>query len=275
MRAVPLATLLAVAASLAATSALAQAPAAPAQVAIPQQIACLGEEPFWRLDANRTTGRLQRLGGKSRQVVELRGELMAISFLTPKALVWRGDSTRLPSETVVATLREEACSSTMKDGPPQAWRAILSTRPGEAITGCCSVKNGYDTTKAPLASFAAKAEDDWSRNFPAYASAIARCVNDSGVAVREVAKAWKVDRNLVAVRMVANDGKAWNCAVDTASKARPQSTSVAVTEPPLAGAGAPVFYPARDAPPLVTCGRLERIAGPRGRTEGWLHYDRC
>jgi len=75
--------------------------------------------------------------------------------------------------------------------------------------------------------------------------------------------------------MVANDGKAWNCTVDTASKARPQTASIAVTEPPLAGAGAPFFYPARDAPPLVTCGRLERIAGPRGRTEGWLHYDRC
>jgi len=38
-----------------------------------------------------------------------------------------------------------------------------------------------------------------------------------------------------------------------------------------------VFYPYRDPPPIVACGRLERIAGPgvRARTEGWLHYDRC
>ena len=273
MRALPTATLLAIAASLAAATALAQAPAA--QVAIPQQIACIGEEPFWRLDASRTTGNLQRLGGKSRQAVELRGELQALAFLTPKALVWRGNSTRLPGETVVATLREEACSSTMKDGAPQAWRAILSTRPGEAITGCCTVRTGYDTSKAPLAAFAAKAEGDWSRNFPAYAGAIGRCVSESGVAVREVAKAWNVDRSLVAVRMIGNDGKPWNCAVDTSSKARPRVASVSVTEPPLAGADNPVFYPAREAPPLVACGRLERIAGPRGRTEGWLHYDRC
>jgi uncharacterized membrane protein len=274
MRMLTLSSLFPIAASLAATAALAQAPAPP-QVAIPQQITCLGEEPFWRLDANRATGNLQRLGGRTRQAVELRGELAAISFLTPRALVWRGNSTRLPSETVVATLREEACGSTMKDGPPQAWRAILSTRPGEALTGCCTVKNGYDTTKAPLAAFATKAEGDWSRDFLAYAGAIGRCVIESGIAVREVAKAWRVDRSLVAVRMVANDGKAWNCTVDTASKARPQTASISVTEPPLSGAGAPVFYPARDAPPLVTCGRLERIAGPRGRTEGWLHYDRC
>jgi len=275
MRAPPLHPLLPIAAALAATAALAQAPAPPAQAAIPQQITCIGEEPFWRLDANRTTGNLQRIGGKSRQAVELRGEMQAIPFLAPKALVWRGGSTRLPSETVVATLREEACSSTMKDGPPQAWRAILSTRPGEAMTGCCTVKSGYDTTKAPLAAFAAKPPGDWSRNFPAYAGAIGRCVNESGIAVREVAKAWSVDKSVVAVRVIANDGKAWNCTVDTSSRARPQSTSVAVTEPPLAGAGTPVFYPVRDTPPLVTCGRLERIAGPRGRTEGWLHYDRC
>jgi len=262
-------------AALFASAALAQGPAPAPQVAVPQQISCIGEEPFWRLDANRTTGNLQRLGGKARRAVELRGELAAISFLAPRALVWRGNSTRLPGETIVATLREEACSSTMKDGPPQAWRAILSTRPGEAITGCCTVKNGYDTTKAPLAAFAAKAEGDWSRNFPAYAGAIGRCVNESGVAVREVAKAWSVERGFVAVRMVANDGKSWNCTVDTSTKARPQTASVSVTDPPLSGAGAPAFYPAREAPPLVTCGRLERIAGPRGRTEGWLHYDRC
>jgi uncharacterized membrane protein len=263
------------AASLAAAAAFAQAPAPAAPPVIPQQVSCVGEEPFWAFDANRTTGDLHRPGGKARQTVEFRGELLAIPFLAPKALVWRGNSTRLPAETLVATLREESCSSTMKEGPPREWRAILSTRPGEALTGCCTVRSGYDAAKAPLAAFAAKPEGDWSRGYPAYASAIARCVNESGVAVREVAKAWSADKSLVAVRLTASDGKAWNCAVDTTSKARPQATSVAVTDPPLAGAGNPVFYPARETPPIVSCGRLERIAGPRGRTDGWLHYDRC
>ncbi len=266
---------LAAVASLAAAAALAQAPAPPAPAVIPQQLSCVGEEPFWRFDATRTSGELHRLGSKARQTVEFRGEIQSIAFIAPRALVWRGHSSRLPAETLVATLREESCSSTMKEGPPREWRAILSTRPGEALTGCCTVKSGYDAAKSPVAQFASKPEGDWSRNYPAYAGAIARCVAESGIAVREVAKAWSVDRTLVAVRMVANDGKAWNCTVDTASKARPQATSVAATDPPLAGAGAPVFYPAREAPPIVACGRLERIAGPRGRTEGWLHYDRC
>ena len=267
-------SLFAVAVALMPASPAVRAQPAP-QAVIPQQVSCVGEEPFWGFDANRTTGDLHRPGGKARQTVEFRGELLAIPFLAPKALVWRGNSTRLPAETLVATLREESCSSTMKEGPPREWRAILSTRPGEALTGCCTVRSGYDAAKAPLAAFAAKPEGDWSRGYPAYASAIARCVNESGVAVREVAKAWSADKSLVAVRLIANDGKAWNCTVDTASKARPQATSVAVTEPPLAGAGNPVFYPAREAPPIVSCGRLERIAGPRGRTDGWLHYDRC
>ena len=123
-------------AAIFASAALAQGPAPAPQVAIPQQISCIGEEPFWRLDANRTTGNLQRLGGKARQTVELRGELAAISFLAPRALVWRGNSTRLPGETIVATLREEACRSsgchcTASRFPPVCSRA--STHPSSAV----------------------------------------------------------------------------------------------------------------------------------------------
>ena len=199
---------------------------------------------------------------------ELRtGAAVGILVLGAAGLVGCGGDDSAAEATRATVGRSAAAARDLSQGG--------TCRPGEAITGCCTVKSGYDTTKAPLAAFAAKTEGDWSRNFPAYAGAIGRCVSESGVAVREIAKAWSVDGSFVAVRMIANDGKAWNCAVDTTSKTRPQSTSVAVTEPPLAGAGAPVFYPARDTPPLVTCGRLERIAGPRGRTEGWLHYDRC
>ena len=267
----------AIAVPLAAPSARAQQHAPPPLPVVPLELTCRGEEPFWSFEAGRTSGRLNRLGGKKRQVVEFRGSLQSLGFLAPKALVWRGDSTQLPAETLVATLREESCSSTMKEGPPQAWRAILSVRAGEAVTGCCTLKSGYDATMAPHADFATKPEGDWSRDYPALAGAIQRCVNDGGVAVSEVAKAWRVDRTRVAVRLVATDGKPWNCTVDTSTKARPQLASVAATDPPLAGAGAPVFYPARETPPVVACGRLERVAGAggRSRTEGWLHYDRC
>lgn len=260
------------AASTAALDALAQAPAPPV---IPQQIACRGEEPFWSLDANRTTGVMKSLGGKTRQVVEYRGELLAISFLAPKAIVWRGSSTHLPSQTVVATLREESCASTMKEGPAQSWRAILTSRPGEAITGCCTVTSGFDALKAPLASFASKPDGDWSRRWPEIGAAVQRCANDPAVAVREVATAMPAERSQVVATVVAADGKAWTCSVDAAGKTKPQFAPAAGAGP--AGAGTPVFYPYRDPPPIVACGRLERIAasGPRARTEGWLHYDRC
>ncbi|CAG1004720.1 hypothetical protein BURK1_03138 [Burkholderiales bacterium] len=270
--------LAAVSTLFAVTLAAAPAPAQPpAQVAVPQQLSCGGEEPFWQLEASRTTGQLKRLGGKARQVVVFRGELQSLPLIAPPALVWRGNSTHLPNETIVAALREEACKATMTDTPPLPWRALVSIRAGETLTGCCTVKRGYDTAKAPLAAFAGKAAGDWARDFPALAGGIQRCANDGGVAMREVAKAWRLDQRLVAVRMVAQDGAAWNCTVDPGSKARPQIVAAAPGEPPPSGANAPVFYPAREAAPIVSCGRLERIAGPgaRARTEGWLHYDRC
>ncbi|MEO8486134.1 MAG: hypothetical protein ABI585_07315 [Betaproteobacteria bacterium] len=276
MRTPALALFTALAAIAIASAASASAPAPPAQVAIPQQLSCHGVEPFWQLDANRATGMLQRTGGKARQVVEFRGELQPFPSVAPAALVWRGASTHLPNDTIVAMLRQEACKATSGDTPPQGWRAIVSIRAGETLAGCCTVREGYDGARAPLAAFAQKRDDDWSRRFPDLAAPIQRCVADGGVAVREVAKAWSVDADTVTVRMVGNDGKPWACTVAANARVKPKSVPVAANEPPLAGANAPVFYPARDAP-LVACGRLERIAGSgaRARTEGWLHYDRC
>lgn len=274
MRTPALSLLTTVAVSVAATLACAQPPAPPAQPIVAQQLSCRGEEPFWKLDVTRTTGVLQRTGGKARQVVEFRGEFAAVASVAPPSLVWRGDSTHLPNDTVVAVLREEACRSTLADAP-LAWRGIVSVRAGETLAGCCTVRRGYDASKAPLASFAAKPQDDWSRRYPELAASIQRCVNDGGVVVREVAKAW-TDGDAIAVRLVATDGRPWNCRVDPASRARPRAVPVGDDAPPLAGASLPVWYPPREAP-IVACGRLERIAGPgaRARTEGWLHYDRC
>jgi uncharacterized membrane protein len=248
---------------------------APAQPVVPQQLSCRGEEPFWSLEASRSSGVMQNVGGKTRQVVEFRGELLAMPFLAPNAIVWRGSSTHLPSQTIVATLREESCASTMKDGPPRPWRAILTSRPGEAVTGCCTVKSGFDALKAPLAVFASKPEGDWARRWPEIAAAVQRCANDPSVAVREISKAMPAERAQVVASIVAADGKAWTCSVDAAGKSKPQFAAAAGDAP--GGANVPVFYPLRDPPPIVACGRLERIAGPgpRARTEGWLHYERC
>lgn len=247
-------------------NALAQSP----QVPIPQQLACRGEAPFWQLEAGRATGTLKRDGGKAKQQLELRGELTPIPGVAPPAIVWRGNSTHLPADVVVVTARELACSSDKAAG----WQAIVSLRTGETLAGCCTVKRGYDAAKAPLASFAAKPAGDWSKRYPDLAPAIQRCVNDGGVAVREVAKAWTPDADSVAVRMTGVDGRAWQCTA--AGRGRPKVAPVDAGDAPLDGANAPVYYPPR-VEPIVACGRLERIAGagPRAKTEGWLHYERC
>lgn len=255
----------------AAAPALAQAPA---QVAVPQQIACRGDQPSWQLEAGRTSGVLKRAGGKAKQQLELRGELTWLDGLAPTALIWRGSSTHLPSEVIVATARELAC----KPGADVAsgWQAVVSVRAGDVLAGCCVVRRGYDAQRAPLAAFAQKKDDDWSSRWPDIGAAVQRCVNDGGVAVREVAKAWSADAGTVAVRMTAADGRALACTVAANARGKPQVTAVAAGEAPPAGANAPVYYPAR-VEPIVACGRLERIAapGPRARTEGWLHYERC
>ena len=269
MRTPVLALSLALASS--AGAALAQAPA---QVAVPQQIACRCDDPYRQLDAGRTTGVLKRIGGKAKQQLELRGELTSLGGVAPTALVWRGSSTHLPAEIIVATARELAC----KPGADVAsgWQAVVSLRTGEALSGCCVVRRGYDTTKAPLAAFAQKKDDDWSRRWPEIGAAVQRCVADGGVAVREVAKAWSADGGLVAVRMTSTEGRALTCTLPANARGKPQVAPVAAGEAAPAGANAPVYYPARDTP-IVACGRLERIAapGPRARTEGWLHYERC
>jgi len=254
-------------AAVAAAPAAAQAP----QVAIPLEIACRGDAPYWQLDAGRATGTLKRAGGQAKQQLELRGELSSIDGVAPPALVWRGSSTHLPAEVIVVTARELACAAGDKAA---GWQAIASLRTGETLPGCCAVKRGYDAIKAPLASFGAKPASDWSRRYPDLAASIQRCVNDGGVSVREVAKAWTVDADSVAVRMTGADGKSWQCT--TAGRARPKVAPVAASDPAPEGANAPVYYPPR-VEPIVACGKLERIAGtgPRARTEGWLHYERC
>jgi uncharacterized membrane protein len=133
------------------------ATAASAQQAVVVQGAmCRGEEPFWQLEASRTTVVFNRLATKGNREVIFRGTPQAFMFLTPAAVVWRGDSTHLPRETLVVALREEACRSTMADGPPLPWRAMVSLKPGEALTGCCTVLAGYDVKAAPVADFPKK-----------------------------------------------------------------------------------------------------------------------
>ena len=253
---------------LAATAAFAQ------QVVVVQGALCRGEEPFWQLEASRTTAVLNRFATKGKEVI-FRGAPQTFMYLTPAAVVWRGDSTHLPKETLVLSLREESCRSSLADTTPSPWRAILSLKTGEALTGCCTVLAGYDVKVAPVADFAKKALEDWARSLPEFLPAINLCLASSEAHAKWVAKAGPAPNGTAAVRMIQTADKAVDCEAELSGKGVAKIVAVAASDPPLAGAGNPRFYPLRDMAPMVRCGKLERVVGRNGAVAGYLHYDPC
>jgi len=244
------------------------------QPIVVQALDCRGEEPGWRLDATRAAATHTTLSPKGKREVVFRGSLQALSFLAPPVVVWRGDSTHLPRETLVATVREEACRSTMADGPPSTHRAVLSVRAGEAVTGCCTVRAGFDARVAPVANFAGKKPDDWARLLPDLAPAISACVAREGARAKAVAMAWPMNR-MAGVRIVEAGGTTVDCVVEATGRGTATITAVNAASPAIPNAGNPLFYPAREPPPIVACGRLERAQNSRGALIGYLHYDPC
>ncbi|MEO6566197.1 MAG: hypothetical protein ABIO63_09195, partial [Casimicrobiaceae bacterium] len=219
-----------------------------------QGLDCRGEEPFWRVDANRAFAQYSSLGAKGKREVVFRGAMQTMSFLTPPVTVWRGDSTHLPKETLVLTLQEEACRSTMKEGDARTHRAILSLKAGEAATGCCIVKAGYDARVAPVSNAAKKSEDDWARFLPDMLAGINFCLTRDGSKARSISKAWPMNHGMGLVRVVRTDGMSVDCVADLTGRGRIQIDPVNPAEPPLPNVGNPLYDPARDLPPLVACG---------------------
>ncbi len=240
-----------------------------------QGLDCRGEEPFWRVDANRASAQYSSLGSKGKREVVFRGAMQTMSFLTPPVTVWRGDSTHLPKETLVLTLKEEACLSSMKEGPARTHRAILSLKAGEAATGCCTIKAGYDARLAPVANATKKTEDDWARFLPDMLAGMNYCLARDGGKARWISKAWPMNHGMGLVRVVQVDGTSVDCVADLTGRGKIQIDPVNPADPSLPNVGNPIFYPARDVPPMVACGRLERVLDRKGALAGYLHYDPC
>lgn len=245
------------------------------QPVVVQALECRGDEPSWRLDATRSSAVYASLTARGKREVVFRGSMQTLAFLAPPVTLWRGDSTHLPRETLVATVREEACRSTMADAPPSSHRAVLSVRAGEAVTGCCVVRAGFDARVAPVADFAAKKPDDWARLLPGIVPAVNLCLAREGARAKSVAKAWPMNGGMAGVRIVQTSGAAVDCVADTSGRGAPAITPVDPAKPPLPGEGNPLLFPAREPPPIVACGRLERVLGGRGALVGYLHYDPC
>ena len=245
------------------------------QVAVVQSALCRGEEPFWQLEAGRTTAVLNRLATKGNREVIFRGAPQAFMFLTPAAVVWRGDSTHLPRETLVVALREEACRSTMADAPALPWRALLSLKAGETLTGCCTVLAGYDVKAAPVAEFARKSPDDWAKYLPELMPAINLCLGIDEARAKWIARAAPAGNGTAAIRMIESAGKAIDCEAEMSGNGTARIVSANASDPLLPGVGNPRFYPAREVAPMVRCGRLERVTDRNGVIRGYLHYDPC
>ncbi len=256
----------------ASVDAAAQMNAAPLPIVV-QQIACRADADAWRLDATRQSAVLRRSAGKGPRELVFRGETIEVANVAPPTIVWRGASTHLPAETLVATLREEVCRPAGADaGASQPWRAIVSARAGEAMSACCTVRSGYDLAKAPLADFGRKPESDWARHYPEVFTSIRRCIADAGFAVAKVVHAAPRAGDGAIVQLAAADGRAWTCTAG----ARLSKPVFALASVPGGAPDQPEFHPARESAPILSCGRVERVPlpGSRNRTEGWLQYDR-
>jgi hypothetical protein len=237
--------------------------AAPAQPVVVQGLDCRADDGVWRIDATRTTAQYSASAPRKREIV-FRGGLQTLS--APTAIVWRGDSTHLPKETLVLVARDEACKKPVAGG----HRALLSIRAGDASTACCMVRSGYDARVAPVWSAAGKAADDWARALPDLLPAINACAARAGPKLRAVAGA-AASGGSVKVRIVETAGNAVECTVDISG--RGAITLTPASAPPQAAG--PVFYPSRDPAPIVACGRLERVLTPRGAIAGYVHYEPC
>jgi hypothetical protein len=231
--------------------------ASPAQPIVLQGLDCRGDEAPWRLEANRTSAVFSTTIPRKREVV-FRGGMQTLGA---SSVVWRGDSTHLPKETVVLTAHEQAC----KAPGAGTFRAVLSIRPNEATAGCCAIRAGYDARVAPLANLAGKS--DWSRALPEMLPAINACIAREGSRAQSVMHA-VANGATVRVRLKEGAG-AVDCTIDASGRGAP---AIAPADP--AGPPGPLFYPAREPPPIVSCGMLERVQ-VRSGVAGYLHYDPC
>jgi uncharacterized membrane protein len=238
----------------------------------PAHMKCTGNEPFWSIDVGPSNALLDRLA-QPRERAVYRGQLQRFMYLEPEWLVWRGQSIRQSTHVLTIVARREACQDTMADGPPADYRAIVSFADGTAATGCCRARFAYDANEAPLADYAKKATDDWSRLLPDLAPAVGACINDSGVPVASVAHAALLEDGRAGVLLRSTDGSLQTCTVDLATRKIESIQPLTSTAP--AATDRPRLLPAREQPPLVTCGRLERALDERGQLTGYLHYEPC
>lgn len=234
--------------------------ASPGQV--PRAFLCRGNEPFWALDIHASGALLKTPEAET----ELLGELRANNG---GSFAFRGAPDGSPEDEVSALIAPGQCFDTMADGPATPFSAQASFANGVVASGCCSVEYGIDLAAAPEADAGAKPATDWSRLLPELSGALQRCVRDGGVATDVVTAAWPTNRGKAGVRLRDSGGDRFDCLVDLETGVIEDVKPVAADDT-MPGEGLPLWLPERDMPPVLHCGRVERV--PADQDGGLLHY---
>ena len=238
----------------------ATAPADTGQV--PRAFLCRGNEPFWALDVHASGGLLKTPDAE----IELLGQLKANNG---GSFAFRGAPDGSPEDEVSALIAPGQCFDTMADGPALPFSAQASFADGAVASGCGAVEYGLDLDAAPLAQAGDKPATDWSRRLPELSGAVQRCVLDGGVATDVVTAAWPMNRGKAGVRLRDTGGDRFDCVVDLETGAIEDVRPVAADDA-MPGEGMPLWLPAREPPPVLHCGRVERV--PDDQDGGTLHY---
>ena len=231
---------------------------------VPRAFLCRGNEPFWALDVGVDGGVLKTPEGET----VLAGELRATGT---GAFTFRGAPEDQPEALAGVVMSPAQCFDTMADGPAMPFAAVLSFADGREGSGCCTVEYGLDLDGAPVFDAAGKGGDDWSRLLPSLADAVARCAFDGGVATEAVTKAWPMNQGKAGVRLRDAGQARFDCVVDL-GQGDIESVVPVATDERLPGEGSPLWLPVGEEPPVLHCGRVERVEGEDGQARAWLHY---
>ena len=202
-----------------------------------------------------------------------RGSLQTLASVPPPRVVWRGDTTHLPRETLILTAREEACTAAAeRRRDPSRGLVDSRRRSGDRMLHASAPATTRASRRSPTSR--TKSADDWSRLLPDLLPAINACVAREGAALKAVAggRAARLGNGESAAaskppapRSIAR--------VDASGRGTPALAPVAAAT--RRRPRNPLFYPPREPPPLVSCGKLERVHTQRGALAGYLHYDPC
>lgn len=231
---------------------------------VPRAFLCRGNEPFWALDAVVDGAVLKTPDGET----ALAGELRATEG---GGFTFRGAPADQPEAITGAVISPGQCFDTMADGPAMPYSAVLGFADGRQGTGCCTVEFGLDLGAAPAFDAAGKPAEDWSRLLPDLGASVLRCAYDGGVATDAVTKAWPMNQGLAGVRLRDSSGARFDCVIDL-GQGDIESVQAVAADDQLPGEGSPLWLPAGGTPPVLHCGRVERVLNADGLVTGWLHY---